>query len=156
MRLLQSHVTEMISMLFTLCKQPLGAIAQLVERLLCKQDVWGSSPHSSTGSPTPILSGSQERLRNKTDCTGQNYTSLSPARKPVKSCAECSGRQYGKCVQEACLVCGGTPHCHGDWIVAAVKKQVAGFTFLRFTGFVIISNLLTTDNNLPQCLLSGS
>ena len=25
-----------------------GGIAQLVERLLCKQNVWGSNPHAST------------------------------------------------------------------------------------------------------------
>ena len=35
-----------------------GGLAQLVERLLCKQDVNGSSPLTSTGTEVPLLNES--------------------------------------------------------------------------------------------------
>jgi hypothetical protein len=39
-----------------------GGLAQLVERLLCKQDVSGSSPLTSTDPPPPLLRGAAGSL----------------------------------------------------------------------------------------------
>ena len=40
-------IPKVVKSLWFICHRPNGGIAQLVERLLCKQDVCGSSPHIS-------------------------------------------------------------------------------------------------------------